>query len=137
MVAHLTPGHTKGCTTWSMVTEEKGRKYNVVFVCSMGLGSGVPLIRNTKYPTIAADYAKSFEILRSLPCDVFLVSHSAMFNREEKAKRLEQGADPNPFIDPAGYQAFIKTYEGYFLEELKKQQSGAPPSTTAPGRAGS
>ena len=137
MVAHLTPGHTKGCTTWSMVTEENGRKYDVVFVCSTGLNPGVPLIGNTKYPTIAEDYTRSFQVLKGLPCDVFFVSHSAMFRLEEKLKRLEQGSEPNPFIDPEGYQAFIRTYEGYFQEELKKQQSGAPPSTTVPGRRGS
>jgi len=136
MVARLTPGHTKGCTTWTTVAEENGQKYNVVFVCSMGLGGGVPLIGNKKYPTVAEDYVKSFNLLRSLPCDVFSVSHAGMFNLDGKMKRMEQGTGPNPFIDPDGYRAFIDLYEGYFKDELKKQQDGAPPTISPPGRTG-
>src|SRR5262249_34019414 len=66
MVARLTAGHTKGCTTWTMTVEDGGRTYNAVFICSMGLGPRVPLIGNPKYPTIADDYAKAFHLLRSL-----------------------------------------------------------------------
>ena len=126
LVAHLTPGHTKGCTTWSTVAEENGRKYNVVFVCSVGVNAGTVLVGNTKYPEIAEDYKKSFSVLRSLPCDVFLASHGRFFHLEEKVKRMEQGGGSNPFIDPAGYQAYITESERLFQEALQKAQSAAP-----------
>jgi len=136
MVAHLTAGHTKGCTTWSTVVEENGRQYNVVFICSMG-AERVSLIGNAKYPTIAEDYARSFNVLRGLPCDVFLVSHAEMFNLGEKIKRMAQGAGPNPFIDPEGYRDFIVKYEGLFQDELKKQRETAGrPSSVPPNRGG-
>ena len=123
MVAHLTPGHTKGCTAWSTVAEENGREYNVVFVCSNRVSGGVPLIGNTKYPNIAEDYASGFQTLKSLPCDVFLASHGFMFNLEEKLERLQQGAEQNPFIDPQGYQDYIADYEQAFLDVLQEEQA--------------
>ena len=123
MVAHLTPGHTKGCTAWSTVAEENGREYNVVFVCSNRVSGGVPLIGNTKYPNIAEDYASGFQTLKSLPCDVFLASHGFMFNLEEKLERLQQGAEQNPFIDPQGYQDYIADYEQAFLDALQEEQA--------------
>ena len=135
MVAHLTAGHTKGCTTWSTVVEENGRKYNVVFICSMG-SERRTLIGNTKYPTIAEDFAKSFNVLRGLPCDVFLASHGSFFNLQEKMKRLEQGAGPNPFIDPEGYRDFIVKYEGLFQDLLKKQRETAGSSSSVPPNRG-
>ena len=127
MVAHLTAGHSRGCTTWSTVAEENGREYNVVFVCSNRMTPNVPLVGNTKFPEIAEAYANGFDTLRSLPCDVFLASHVFMFNMEEKLKRLQEGAGPNPFIDPQGYQDYIVDWEQAFLDQLQKEQAGGPP----------
>lgn len=132
MVAHLTAGHTKGCTTWTTVAEEGGKKYNVVFVCSMRMNTGIPLLGNAKYPNIAEDFANAFKTLKSLPCDVFLVSHGHMFGMEEKIRRMEQGAKPNPFIDPDGYKKFIAEYEGAYLNQLKKERAGGPPYPVSP-----
>ncbi len=128
MVAHLTAGHTKGCTTWTTVTEDNGRKYNVVFVCSNRVNDGIPLVGNTKYPTVAEDFANGFKTLKKLPCDVFLASHAYMFNLEEKLKRMQQGPGPNPFIDPQGYREYIADYEQAFLDQLQKERAGGPPA---------
>jgi metallo-beta-lactamase class B len=125
MVAHKTAGHTKGCTTWSTVAEENGRKYNVVFICSLSLNDKVPLVANSKYPAIAEDYKKSFSSLKNLPCDVFLVSHTHWFNFDEKLKRMQQGAATNPFIDPQGYKTYLAEREQAFLTQLQKDQAAA------------
>ncbi|MBI2815399.1 MAG: subclass B3 metallo-beta-lactamase [Acidobacteria bacterium] len=66
MTAHLTAGHTKGCTTWTSVAEENGKKYNVVFVCSNRINDGVPFINNAKYPRIAEDFEQAFKALKTL-----------------------------------------------------------------------
>ncbi len=132
MVAHLTAGHTKGCTTWTMVAEEGGKKYNVVFVCSMGLGANVPLINNAKYPSIADDYMASFKLLKSLPVDIFLGSHGSFYHMLDKIKRMEAGEGLKAFIDPEGYKEWIATTEKLFQAELAKQKGGAPPT----GRTG-
>ena len=76
LVAHLTPGHTRGCTTWTMQVQESGRTYDVVIVGSPNVNEGYKLVKNAAYPEIAADYERTFRVLRSLPVDVFLGAHA-------------------------------------------------------------
>jgi metallo-beta-lactamase class B len=121
LVAHLTPGHTKGCTTWTTVVEEGGRRYNVVFLCGMRMNEGIPLIGSAKYPNMAKDFANSFKTLKSLSCDVFLGAHGYWFGLPEKIKRMGQGTGVNPFIDPNGYRAYLDSVEREFLDELKRE----------------
>ncbi len=122
LTAHLTPGHTKGCTTWTMEVNDSGKTLHVVVVGSPNVNTGYRLIDNKQYQQIAADYAKGFGVLRALPCDVFLGAHGAYFGMDEKLTRLKAGA-PNPFIDPAGYRAYIEEREQAFQKELAKQQA--------------
>jgi metallo-beta-lactamase class B len=122
MVAHRTAGHTKGCTAWSTVAQENGTNYNVVFACSNRVNENIPMLDNPKYPNMAADFASGFETLKKLPCDVFLASHAFMFNLEEKLKRLEAGAGPNPFIDPEGYRTYVADYEYEFRYRLQQER---------------
>jgi metallo-beta-lactamase class B len=123
MVAHLTPGHTAGCTSWSTVAEENGKKYNVMFICSMGVNPGTILVNNPTYPNIAKDYEKGFAALKALPCDIFLSSHGNQFGLADRIERMQQNPSVNPFIDPQGYKDYIVKYETAFRTELKKQQS--------------
>jgi metallo-beta-lactamase class B len=122
MVAHLTPGHTKGNTTWTMAVKEGGKTYNVVFMGSTS-APGYQLVDNPNYPNIVADYQRSFRLLKSLPCDVFLAPHGSFFGLTEKMAKLEQGTAANPFIDPQGYRDFLEGSEQGFYEQLKKQQA--------------
>ncbi|HEU5341796.1 subclass B3 metallo-beta-lactamase [Edaphobacter sp.] len=123
LVAHLTPGHTKGCTTWTMKVKDSGKTYNVVIVGSPNVnsGPGYKLVDNTQYPQIAQDYEKTFRVLKSLPCDVFLGAHGSYFDMEDKLPRLKEGA-ANPFIDPAGYKAYVAETESAFQKELARQE---------------
>jgi metallo-beta-lactamase class B len=93
LTAHLTPGHTRGCTTWTLQANEGGRSYNVVLACSYRAPNNVT-------PAIEAEFARTFRSIRSLPCDVPLGDHPAQYNMAAKHARLKPGA-PNPFIDPA------------------------------------
>lgn len=124
LVAHLTPGHTRGNTTWTTTVAERGKEYNVVFVGSMGLNSGVPLVGNSKYPRIAEDYAQSFAVLKRLPCDVFFAFHAAHFNLVEKKRWLDEAVGANPFIDKADLRAYIEKNERAFLDQLAKERGG-------------
>jgi metallo-beta-lactamase class B len=121
LVAHLTPGHTKGCTTWTLKTQENGKSYNVVILGSIGVNPNYILVNNKSYPEIADDYVRGFKVLRSLPCDVFLASHGAFYGMTEKYAKLKAGG-PNPFIDPAGYQAHLDLQEKNFKAKLAEQQ---------------
>jgi metallo-beta-lactamase class B len=123
LVAHLTPGHTRGNTTWTTTVEEGGRKYNVVFVGSMGLNREVPLVGNTRYPRIAEDYARSFAVLKRLPCDVFFAFHANHYNLAAKKARLDKQPDPNPFVDPQGFRAYIEKNERAFLDQVATERA--------------
>jgi hypothetical protein len=113
LTAHLTAGHTKGCTSWSMKATEAGKSYDVVIVGSVGWNPGYVLVNNKDYPQIADDYVRSFATLRKLPCDVFLAAHIAFYDLESKYPKLDKGG-PNPFIDHAGYLAYIDLKEKQF-----------------------
>jgi metallo-beta-lactamase class B len=121
LVAHLTPGHTKGCTTWTMKVTEAGKTYNVVVVGSPNVNPGYKLIHNQDYPQIAEDYERMWRVLKSLPCDIFLGAHGGYFGLEEKYALLKDGGG-NPFLDPAGYKRFVAQKEQDFRTELAKQQ---------------
>jgi metallo-beta-lactamase class B len=124
LVAHLTAGHTKGCTTWALKAQDRGKTYNVVILGSIGVNPGYILVNNKDYPQIADDYVRSFKVLRALPCDVFLGSHSRLYGMPEKYAKLKDGG-PNPFIDPTGYRAHLDLQEKNFKEKLAEQQAAA------------
>ena len=121
LTANLTPGHTKGCTTWTMPVTDSGKTYHVVFFCSTSV-PGYRMLDNPKYPQIVADYERTFSRLRHLPCDVFLAPHGGFFHLDEKRAQLGKGG-ANPFIDPAEFQKFLDASEREFERELKRQQA--------------
>lgn len=120
LTARHTPGHTRGCTTWTLKATEAGKNFDVVIVGSPNVNPGYKLIGNAKYPNIADDYRRCFQVLKSLHCDVFLGAHGNYYGMEEKYSRLGKG--PNPFIDPEGYKSWVAEKEKTFLEKLAEQQ---------------
>jgi len=123
LTAHKTPGHTKGCTTWTMQVKDGGKSLNVVFVGSPNVNPGYVLVGNKKYPGIAQDYEKTFQVLKSLPADVFLGAHGDYYGMPAKYAKLKAGG-ANPFIDPAGYKAYVANREAAFRKNLATQQAG-------------
>jgi len=121
LVAHLTAGHTPGCTSWTWKTTDHGKSYDVIVLGSIGWNAGYVLVNNKNYPTIAGDYVKSFATLRALHVDVFLGAHGSFYNLDEKYPKLAEGK-PNPFIDPDGFRAHVDAQEKSFQEELARQQ---------------
>lgn len=119
LTAHLTPGHTKGTTTWTMVVREAGQEYRVVFAGSTSINPGVQVRNNPKYPEMFADFEKTFAKLRALPVDVFFTQHGGAYGLIDKAARLEAGAKPNPFIDPDGYKRWIDAGEQNFRKRAQ------------------
>ena len=131
LTAHLTAGHTKGTTTWTLDEAEGGptlqsqvaRILHVVIVGSPNVNPGYKLVRNKTYPQIAADYRHQFQVLNSLPCDIFLGAHGGYFGLAEKYQRFKAG-DKNAFIDPQAYKAYIADRQRAFEAELKRQSVG-------------
>jgi metallo-beta-lactamase class B len=118
LTAHLTPGHTKGCTTWTMPVTESGKTYQVVFYCSTSVVD--KLVNNVAYPEIVADYEHSFAALRKIQADVFLAPHSGFFHLEEKRKLVEAGK-LDAFVDPTEMQKFVDDSERDFRTQLAKE----------------
>jgi len=124
LTAHLTPGHTRGCTTWTMKAQEGGRTYDVVIIGSFGTNPGFKLVNNTDVPGIADEFNRAFRVAHGLPCDVPLGSHPGMYNMEEKYAKLGKSG-PNPFIDPEGYKLEVDIDEAMFRAVLAAQQKAA------------
>lgn len=124
LTAHLTAGHTKGTTTWTLDEKENGRLLHVVIVGSPNVNPGYKLAHNARYPQIAADYEHEFAVLKNLPCDVFLGAHGGYFDLDEKYSRFKAG-DKNAFVDPEGYKAYVADREQAFEAELTKQLHAA------------
>jgi metallo-beta-lactamase class B len=122
LTAHITPGHTKGCTTWTMTATDQQKRYDVVFLCSASVPSEYNLVTNPKYPNEIGDYRRTFAVLAKLPCDVPLGSHGSFFNLSEKRAVLAKGRDPNPFIDPAGYKAYVESAKKRFRAVVRAQK---------------
>jgi metallo-beta-lactamase class B len=119
LTALLTPGHTSGNTTWLLKAEEGGKTYNVVILGGQGATGS---LYTASGPTAATEqFKRSFPLLRSIPCDVPLGSHTAMFNMLEKYPRIGKG--PNPYIDPAGYVEELDARERVFNIRLTEQMN--------------
>jgi metallo-beta-lactamase class B len=118
LTAHLTPGHTRGCTTWTLPVTDGGKTYNVMIACG-GLQEDARLVGNKNYPDIAADWAKAIKYYESTTPDVFLAAHSWFFDLKGKYDKLQAGAKTNPYIDQAGYKAWVADMHKRYDELLK------------------
>jgi len=123
LTAHHTPGHTRGCTTWTATVTEQGTPYRVVFAGSLSVNPPVRLASRPSYPGIAGDYRRSFDVLRSMEADVFLGAHAGFFGLLEKAERLREGAAPNPFIDAGALRRYVDHWEAQFEARVAKERT--------------
>ncbi len=123
LTAHVTAGHTRGCTSWSFPVRDGDRELLAVDICSLTLFPFVSLVQPEAYPGIRSDFEHSFSELRSLPADIFLASHADMFDMNRKRAGRARAKDPvDPFVDRAGYLRYIDRSEARFRAVLAKQQ---------------
>ena len=118
LVARLTAGHTRGCTTWTMKAQEGGKELNVVFACSYRAPATVT-------PEVENEFDRTFTAIRALPCDVPLGDHPSQYDMAGKYARVKPGA-LNPFIDPAGCWIEAEIQEAMLRAQLKMQQGAKP-----------
>ena len=118
LTAHLTPGHTHGCTTWTAPITDGGKTYNVVFGCSLRAGNFIT-------PDVAKEFDKSFGVVRTFPCDVQLGDHGSEFDMQGKYPKLKPGA-PNPYIDKASCSREIDMEEAMYHAIMAEQAAKTP-----------
>jgi metallo-beta-lactamase class B len=123
VTAHVTVGHTAGCTSWSFPVRHGDRELLAVDVCSLTLLPFMSFTEPESYPGIRSGFERSFETLRNLHPDIFLASHSSFFEMNRKIRVRASAMDPaEPFIDPDGYRRYIDDAEKSFKKELAEQQ---------------
>lgn len=122
LTANLTPGHTRGATTWTMNVTESGRTFDVVFFSSASLNSGTRLLGRPAYPEIVDDFERTFVRLKSLSCDIFFAPHGGQFAMAEKFARHERG-ERDAFVDPDGWRTLIANAEKAYRDQLKAEQA--------------
>lgn len=118
LTARLTPGHTRGCTTWTW----NAGGLQAVVVCSASI-LDYRFVGQESYPGIAADFERTFATLQALPCDLFLASHGRFFDLDGKRTLALRGMGMrNPFVDPAGYKAWAAEAESAFRAAVERQR---------------
>lgn len=123
LTAHITAGHTRGCTTWSFPVRDGDRELLAVNIGSLTLFPFVSLVEPEAYPGIRTDFEHSFRTLRSLPADIFLASHADMFDMNRKRRESASANESaDPFIDPEGYRSYIDRAEAHFRKVLAEQK---------------
>lgn len=122
LTEHVTAGHTRGCSSWTMTAHIGGKPANVLFICSLTVLPMYSLVTKPSYPGIADDFKKSIATLRAQPCEVFLSSHARFFTLEDKYKKVQAGTK-DAFIDPAGCKAFIDGAEKNVNAKIAKERA--------------
>jgi len=121
MTAIFTPGHTPGCTSWSMIARDHGRNLRVVFPCSLTAG-GNKLVGNKPYPDIVSDFRRSFRRLAAMKADVVLTGHPELADVQGRAARHRDDG-PDAFVDPGLLQRLVANAQHDFEQELAKEEA--------------
>ena len=125
LTARLTPGHTKGTTTWTFDARDPRdarRTYHVVVVGGLTILDGTRVTGMPGYPGIERDYERTFETLKHMPCEIFLGAHASYYAGMAKMERLRTAPDTNPFVDPQGFRAFVAQAEDRFKDQLAREK---------------
>ncbi len=122
LVAHLTPGHTPGCTTWTMEVRDGDKTLHAVIIGSPNVNPGYVLVNNKSYPAIATDYERTFRFLKAQPVDLFLGAHGGYYGMVAKHARLATNST-NPFVDSEGYHRYVAEREQAFRAEWERQKT--------------
>ncbi len=117
LTAHLTPGHTKGCTTWTLQVHDEEKSFQVVIAGSLTVNHKYQLFDSQSYPNIIKDYEHAFLTLKSVPCDIFLADHGRFFHLNEKYRLIKNNRISNSFIDTQGFKKYIELKERAFYRK--------------------
>lgn len=123
LTALMTPGHSPGCTSWTLTVRENNQDHNVIIFCSATVALN-QLVGKPTHSTIIADYRKTFARARDIKADVFLAPHPEMYGMMEKRALIGEGK-PNPFVKAGEFNTYVAELEKAFDTELAKQTAAA------------
>jgi metallo-beta-lactamase class B len=125
LTANLTPGHSRGCTSWGFTAKDSGRSYEALVFCSATVAAN-RITPPLQYPGIVEDYRKTFAKTKAMKVDVPLAPHPEFFgmlDKRDKAKAAPGAA--NPFVDPAAFGPYIARLEADFERTLAERTAAA------------
>ena len=128
LTAHLTPGHTPGCTSWTTIVPDGNRRLRVLFLCSITVAGNI-LVGNRAYPAITVDFEQTFAKLATMKADIVLTSHPGIADVLERQARVEAG-DRDAFIDPTALSGIVADSKANFESALAKAQRTRHPNLT-------
>lgn len=120
LVAHLTPGHTPGGTSWSWRSCEEERCLEIVYADSQTPVSDddFEFTRSRTYTTGVADFRRGHALLESLRCDILLTPHPGA---SQLFARAEGRADGPRLIDPDGCRRYAANARAALERRLAKE----------------
>jgi metallo-beta-lactamase class B len=117
--ALLTPGHTKGSTTYVTKVVANGKTYTVVLPDGTSVNPGYRVAKNPSYKGIGDDFLRTFHTLEKLKPDIWLNCHTEFFDYEAKLKRsAKEGVAA--WVDPAGYKKYVAEAKAKFEAAAKQ-----------------
>jgi metallo-beta-lactamase class B len=121
LTAHLTPGHSRGCTSWGATVRDGGKAYEALVFCSATVAAN-RITPPEQYEGIVADYRTTFAKTKTMKVDIPLAPHPEFFQLLEKAaKARAEPKGPNPFVDPASFAPFMANLGTAFEVTLKQR----------------
>ena len=117
ITAHYTPGHTRGCMSFTMNAVEEGQNYNVIILGGVRIAAR-PVFGHPKYPNMASDFSSTFEKLKSMPVDIYLGGHGYWYGLGDKMRRAQAGEGFRAYIDPDGFKKAIDGWQQQFIDQV-------------------
>jgi photosystem II stability/assembly factor-like uncharacterized protein/glyoxylase-like metal-dependent hydrolase (beta-lactamase superfamily II) len=118
---HLSPGHTRGASSFTLTVPDGARKYHVLIANMPSINPGVVLTGKPSYPGIADDYARTFRDLKAIAPEIWLASHASQFRLHNKYQPGD-AYKPERFIDPAGYRGALDALEKAYRDQLARER---------------
>jgi len=123
LTAHLTPGHSRGCTSWGATLGDQGKWYEALVFCSATVAAN-RITPPLQYEGIVEDYRKTFTKTKGMTVEIPLAPHPEFFQlREKAAKAAANPKGQNPFIEPGAFLTLITKLEGDFERTLKERSA--------------
>ncbi len=125
LTANLTPGHSRGCTSWGATVHDGGKAYDALVFCSATVAAN-RITDPVQYEGIVADYRKTFAMTKTMHVDIPLAPHPEFFQLLQKSEKAK--ADPsaaNPFVDRTAFPALMTKLEADFERTLKERTAAA------------
>ncbi|SFS18822.1 metallo-beta-lactamase class B [Dyella sp. OK004] len=130
VIAHFTPGHTPGSTSWSWTSCEGDKCLDVVFAASLNpvAADGFRFSGDATHGDITEAYRKGIRGFANLPCDILISAHPDHSGFDGKFALLQAKTTPNPFIDPNACRTYADKYEKILDARVVKEKPAAKPA---------